>query len=246
MGSFLFSDAQPRPYGGRSHGGRAAAPRRSRGERWLGLSLVIGGHLAALAGVMSYVPAREAMAETMPIMVTLLSAAPRIEPPMPRPATPPMVPKPRVAPEPIREPVSQRAPEPTPTAPAPLAAAPVPATPPSLAAVAPTPRIESPAVAVVAPTITPPRFDAAYLDNPAPSYPSMSRRLREQGKVMLRVLVNPGGAPERVEVRSSSGSERLDHAAEDTVRRWRFVPARQGAEPVPAWVLVPISFNLEG
>jgi protein TonB len=30
------------------------------------------------------------------------------------------------------------------------------------------------------------------------------------------------------------------------VRRWKFVPARQGERPVAAWVLVPILFRLEG
>ena len=31
----------------------------------------------------------------------------------------------------------------------------------------------------------------------------------------------------------------------DTVKRWRFVPARQGDRAVAAWVLVPITFSLE-
>jgi protein TonB len=94
--------------------------------------------------------------------------------------------------------------------------------------------------------VTPPRFDAAYLDNPPPAYPALARRAREQGKVVLRVLVTPAGMAQRVEVRSSSGSNRLDEAALDTVKRWRFVPARQGVEAISAWVLVPISFSLEG
>jgi protein TonB len=94
--------------------------------------------------------------------------------------------------------------------------------------------------------LVPPRFDAAYLDNPAPAYPPMARRLGERGKVVLRVLVGAAGAAEKVEVRASSGSARLDDAALETVRHWRFVPARQGAEAIPAWVLVPISFSLQG
>jgi protein TonB len=48
-----------------------------------------------------------------------------------------------------------------------------------------------------------------------------------------------------VEIRTSSGVERLDRAALDAVRRWRFVPARQGDTPVDAWVLVPIRFSLD-
>jgi protein TonB len=60
------------------------------------------------------------------------------------------------------------------------------------------------------------------------------------------VLVNAEGQPEQVELRTSSGSPRLDGSALETVRRWKFVPARQGERPVAAWVLVPISFRLEG
>lgn len=94
------------------------------------------------------------------------------------------------------------------------------------------------------PEPTAPRFDAAYLDNPPPAYPPLSRRLGEQGRVLVRVFVEPGGSPKQVELRASSGHRRLDAAAVAAVRRWRFVPARRGEEPVGAWVLVPISFNL--
>ena len=67
----------------------------------------------------------------------------------------------------------------------------------------------------------------------------------EQGKVLLHVFVNAAGNPEKVEIRTSSGHARLDQAAREAVQRWKFVPARQGDEPVSAWVLVPISFVLE-
>ncbi|MBK7473497.1 MAG: energy transducer TonB [Betaproteobacteria bacterium] len=92
----------------------------------------------------------------------------------------------------------------------------------------------------------PPRFDAAYLDNPAPAYPSLARRMGEQGKVLLRVRVNAGGQAEDVQVKTGSGHPRLDEAALSTVKQWRFVPARQGDQPVAAWVLVPIVYRLEG
>ena len=56
----------------------------------------------------------------------------------------------------------------------------------------------------------------------------------------------PGGSAGEIQVRESSGYARLDNAARDTVRGWRFVPARRGETAVPAWVLIPISFRLEG
>lgn len=94
------------------------------------------------------------------------------------------------------------------------------------------------------PVITPARFDAAYLANPAPEYPLLSRRLGEAGRVLLRVFVNAEGDAERVELAQSSGSSRLDHAALAAVRRWRFEPAKEGPLPVACWVQVPIVFDL--
>jgi len=129
-----------------------------------------------------------------------------------------------VAPPPLQTPVPEAPPEPQPeaTAAADDQAAPVPAPPP----------------------VAPPRFDADYLDNPAPAYPSLSRRLREEGTVRLRVYVERDGAPGQLEVQQSSGYPRLDAAALTTVKRWRFVPARRGEAAVAGWVIVPISFQL--
>jgi protein TonB len=101
-----------------------------------------------------------------------------------------------------------------------------------------------PAAAPAAPLVTQARFDADYLQNPAPIYPALSRRMGEEGKVVLRVFVSPDGLPEKMEVRTGSGSSRLDKAAQDAVRRWKFVPARRGDEAVGAWVQVPIVFKL--
>lgn len=95
-------------------------------------------------------------------------------------------------------------------------------------------------------SITLPRFNADYLNNPPPVYPTLARRLGEQGRVMLRVQVRADGTPAEVEINRSSGFFRLDRAALEAVRKWRFVPAQQGDAPVAASVLVPVSFTLEG
>ena len=91
-----------------------------------------------------------------------------------------------------------------------------------------------------------PVFNAATLENPPPPYPAQSRRRGEHGRVVLRVLVNPAGTADEVQIHSSSAFLRLDNAARETVLAWRFVPARRGERAVPAWVLIPISFTLEG
>jgi TonB family protein len=92
--------------------------------------------------------------------------------------------------------------------------------------------------------VTPPRFDAAYLNNPAPAYPPTFRRLHEHGVVLLRVRVTPEGHPAEVLVERTSGSGRLDSAAINAVQQWKFVPARRGSEPAEAWVIVPLQFEL--
>lgn len=98
--------------------------------------------------------------------------------------------------------------------------------------------------AVLAP-IVPAQYNAAYLNNPQPFYPPLSRRLGEQGRGMLRVYVAATGQPETVQLSQSSGFDRLDSAALDAVKRWRFAAARQGEQVVASWVNVPFKFILE-
>jgi protein TonB len=119
------------------------------------------------------------------------------------------------------------------------------------AAPAPAPVVRSvpappPAPAVVETPATQPLFAADYLRNPKPRYPLLSRRMGEEGLVTLRVLVTAAGEPRQVELKESCGFPRLDQAAQDVVRSWRFVPAKRGESPVDAWVVVPIRFTLKG
>jgi len=89
-----------------------------------------------------------------------------------------------------------------------------------------------------------PVFNAAYLNNPAPSYPIIARRNGVQGKVLVNVLVKTDGTPAEVVVFRSSGSVDLDMAAIDAVRRWKFIPAHRGDESVQANVTVPVEFKI--
>lgn len=178
---------------------------------------------------------------TLPVPLSVLSVE-LLTPPAPE------LPKPEVVP-PRPRPVEKR-PEPRPREIVPLAlpaAAPVPV--PSAPAVEVPPVVAAPpappAPPAPAPVATQPRFDADYLDNPKPAYPSLSRRLGEEGRVVLRVRVSAAGLPLEVELHAGSGSPRLDAAAIGTVRRWKFVPARLGNEAVAATVLVPIVFSLK-
>lgn len=96
-----------------------------------------------------------------------------------------------------------------------------------------------------APRLELPSSTAAYLQNPKPAYPILSRRLGEQGKVVLRVLIGVDGVAHEVEITQSSGFNRLDRAALATVRQWRYVPGRRGGVPQAMWFDVPVSFVLE-
>lgn len=62
---------------------------------------------------------------------------------------------------------------------------------------------------------------------------------------MLKVLVDPDGAPGRVAVDRTSGFDILDSAAVKAVKRWRFHPARRGVDARASWVRVPVSFKLK-
>jgi protein TonB len=89
-----------------------------------------------------------------------------------------------------------------------------------------------------------PDYRAAYLSNPAPAYPRSARRNGEQGTVTLRVHVGTDGVPTVVELERSSGSSALAAVARESVKSWRFVPARRGDGAVAAWVIVPVVFRL--
>jgi periplasmic protein TonB len=83
-----------------------------------------------------------------------------------------------------------------------------------------------------------------YVREPAPRYPPQSRRLGEQGLVVLRVLIDEKGQACSIEIESSSGHVRLDHAAKDAVARAAFRPYVEDGAPRRALVLIPIEFSL--
>ena len=176
---------------------------------------------------------------------------------LPKPIATPLALKPPAPSEPVKpvvtkpKPVTQAAPTllavpdavPTPNAPSVQPIAP------------PAPYIPAVPVAVVATPALPvppapakialPSSDADYLSNPKPPYPPMSKRLGEQGKAIVRVLIGADGFPQKAELRQSSGFERLDQSALATVMKWRYVPGKRDGVPEAMWFSVPISFVLE-
>lgn len=172
---------------------------------------------------------------------------PQVEPPPPAPQPPRPAPKPvaREKPRPAPAPRPVAAPELPPAPAAPVGVVePQPAPPPIAAPVQAAP-VPAPAAPPAPPKVELPSSSADYLQNPQPPYPPMSRRLGEQGKVVVRVLIGVDGTAKDAQLRQSSGYERLDQAALDTVRRWRYVPGKRNGVPEAMWFNVPINFVLE-
>lgn len=163
-------------------------------------------------------------------------------PPKPRPPKPkPRPAKPKPAPAPV--PVAVADPTPAPNAPVGVLAS-------ELAAEdepdeAPPPASAGPSGPPGPPAVVQPSSHASYLGNPKPNYPDVSRRFGEEGIVRLRVLVGVDGRAHEVTVERSSGYRRLDKAALDAVRRWRFVPGTRGGVPEAMWYIVPVEFVLK-
>lgn len=213
------------------------------GRRAVRFALILAAHAAVLWAGFELASRPEVRQAAQEIYVRLM------EPQRPPPPEPQVKPPEPARPQPARRTPAPETPQPVLTAkadaPAPSTSFAVPPQPPAPPVAPPIEAAPAPAAPAPAP-MTAARFDADYLANPKPAYPVTSRRMGEEGKVVLRVKVSPGGTPAAVEVRQSSGFPRLDEAAKSAVEHWRFVPARRGDEAVESWVSVPIVFSLQG
>lgn len=192
---------------------------------------------------------------TVQVLAELLTPPPAAAaPPAPPPAPAPVMAKPPPPPRPVPPPPatpaapvanvppvqpSSLAETPMPPVPAVSIPSPLPA-PPLTSAPAPAP---APATPIPVP-VELPSSSAAYLNNPLPPYPSLSRRLGEQGTVVVRVLIGVDGRAAQASIERSSGFERLDRTALQTALGWRYVPGKRGGQPEAMWFNVPIVFSL--
>lgn len=87
--------------------------------------------------------------------------------------------------------------------------------------------------------------DTSYAEMRPPRYPAEAIEARQQGKVVLRVLVGEDGMAQDVEVESATAPGVFDQVAIDAVATWRFNPGMRDGKVVPGWVLVPICFSLD-
>ena len=220
-----------------------APPRMNR--RVLIVSAVIGLHVAGLWALQTGLLRR-----AVELVVPVSAVADLIEPPQPQVTPAPTPTKPVTTPKPtapVQRDVKQA---PMPLAikdPAPAAQAPTGViTPLTNTAPAVTEPVAAAPAAPPAPAkVELPSSDADYLNNPPPPYPPLSKRLGEQGRVVVRVYISTDGIASRAEVQKSSGYPRLDETAVQTVLRWRYVPGKRAGVPEAMWYSVPISFVLD-
>lgn len=238
--------------------GGAPARERQLPVSLLMLLLVIAVHAGAL-GVMFYASSPAHQTIELPTVQGILIPAPPAEtvqlpsavetPPPVEPPPEPVKPKPEVK-KPKPEPKPKPKPEPKPIVEAPPSEKAITQEEPVEEESAPPPAQQQ----VATPTaeknntlgapVTPPQEDANHLNNPRPAYPSLSRRLREQGTVLLEVLILTNGSVGEVRLKESSGFKRLDETAMKAVKQWRYTPARRGDEAIEFWYLQPIEFAL--
>lgn len=183
-------------------------------------------------------------AARLPPVAMDLPAADLVVQPSPTPAAPPARPVPEPAPH---EPAVPRVPR-QPTSAAPVGAAPEEsASSPPAASVAigtPAPLLQQsdPSAAQTgAATATLPEPLAA---NPAPPYPRQAYLARREGRVLLEADIDTRGRVVQLRIIQTSGTPALDQSALATVRRWQFIPARQGPTPVPSTIRIPVRFRL--
>lgn len=199
---------------------------------WRGLvGVVFAAHLGAGWGLMQLPSVRAALADMVPMVVDFV--APEVPPPPPAP--PPRHP---VAPPPIL--AVPPAVQPSPAA---ISVPPPPTEPVVMAELHPLPPTAVPPPPAAPRSI--PATAVSYRVPPAPAYPLASRRLGEQGEVLLRVEIGADGLARQVLLARSSGSGRLDAAAIAAVRAARFNPYTEDGVPLVVWAPVPIEFILE-
>ena len=211
------------------------------GARLAGLSAVLALHGALLYSLWHY-RVLPPPAEAATLFVDLLTDPPRLEPPRPDPPKP----KPVKREQPVQPPLQQQLAAQTPVVlPSDLVAPSSSPEPPRIEApIEPAP--PAPPPKPVGPAVLSGELALTCPDRAPPSYPAISRRLGEEGKVVLRVELDETGQVDRATIKTSSGYARIDEAALATVRRWRCSPASRDGAAVRAVAIQPFNFVLEG
>ncbi|GAB1233586.1 hypothetical protein UT5_14280 [Ferrigenium sp. UT5] len=201
-------------------------------ERLIVISLVVLLHLVFIAGLLLQPELPKAAINALSISFANI-ALPQVD----------IVPQPAPKPEPVPESKPQPKPKPEPKLREVGPEAVTEPTPITHEIAAPAVQNETPSAPVL--LDAEPDYRADYLSNPRPPYPLVARRMGYQGKVVLNVEVLAEGRAGEVKLQTNSGYDILDQAALQTVKTWKFSPAKRFGQPVTQWFLVPIKFSLE-
>ena len=206
------------------------------------LSASMGVAALMVAGLLTLGIAQTHKPAARPTLVQMVPLEEELPPPPPTPPPPP-----------ADTPPSEAASVPTPlTAPPPVVVIPT-APVQQVAPTPPVPPVEIAPPAPPAPVAAPPGppaienagdLSTEMVSATPPRYPVESRRLREEGTVVLMVVLNIDGAVQNVSLQRSSGHDRLDRAALSAVRRWRWSPTRRNGAMVMVRGIVEIPFRL--
>jgi TonB family protein len=79
---------------------------------------------------------------------------------------------------------------------------------------------------------------------PSPHYPRRSLLLKQEGKVILKALVDDKGDVLQVTIISSSGFALLDKSAESAIKKWKFNPIIKKGQTSMVWVKIPVEFAI--
>ncbi|EGD58708.1 TonB family protein [Novosphingobium nitrogenifigens DSM 19370] len=257
LGKSETGGTRAKPHRALAQGGNARAEalvagfrkQLERGGAGLVSALVVGGLFSALV----FIGAGPMVSERHRSEIVSVSLMSQQSAPKPAPAKAqekPAAAQPHAATAPVPAPV-QAAAQPTAATPQPLALAPSQVSAPAAAAApapAPAAASGSASAAPVAPSgpVDGGDLSARLVSFKAPSYPMESRRQHEQGTVFLRLLVDTEGHVSEIGIDRSSGSSRLDKAALDAVRHWRWAPMMVRGEAVMVRGVVKIPFVLQG
>jgi protein TonB len=181
-------------------------------------AIVLGAHIAVIYGVAASLGIVRSPVAVEPMQAVLITETEHVEPEPFEPLKPELA-TPQVAEVVLPDPVVEM---PLEEAPAPENAITMDPTPPA-----------------------PPSMNLAVAHSTQPAYPPMSRRMNEEGVVALAVLVDERGRPAEVRVEHSSGFPRLDQAAVEGLRKWRFQAAVRDGVATRAWTTVRVRFRLD-
>ena len=199
---------------------------------WAGLALALLLHVLILWGLWSYrvIPAPQ---DALTLLVDFIAPTPQAKveeavkaPPRKVQPVEKIPPRQLLAEAPATAPGDYLAPAPPPSPPIEMPATPQPQTPLSVT-------LDS-------------ELSVVCSERPPPVYPLSSRRMGEQGEVLLRVELDAKGAVSAAQIVSGSGFPRLDEAALATIRNWRCTPASRNGQPVRAIALQAFKFILQG